>query len=52
MYDNGCLSLSGLGLRHGNIYIMHQMMQHGADLRLVDLQGKTSLHHAVLGGSM
>ena len=51
MHDNGC-SLSGLGLRQGNIYIMHQMMQHGADLRLVDLQGKTSLHHAVLGGSM
>lgn len=39
-------------LRQGNIYIMHQMMQYGADLRLIDLQGKTSLHHAVTGGNM
>lgn len=39
-------------LRQGNIYVMHQMMQYGADLRLMDLQGKTSLHHAVTGGSM
>lgn len=38
--------------RQGNIYIMHQMMQYGADLRLTDLQGKTSMHHAVTGGNM
>lgn len=38
--------------RQGNIYIMHQMMQYGADLRLSDLQGKTSMHHAVTGGNM
>ncbi|KAG7252133.1 hypothetical protein CRUP_024185 [Coryphaenoides rupestris] len=28
------------------------MMQHGVDLRLLDLQGKTCLHHAVTGGSI
>ncbi|XP_068423550.1 putative ZDHHC-type palmitoyltransferase 6 isoform X2 [Clinocottus analis] len=28
------------------------MMQYGADLRLIDLQGKTALHHAVTGGSI
>ncbi|KAM9727650.1 uncharacterized protein ACNS7B_018089 isoform 2-T2 [Menidia menidia] len=28
------------------------MMQYGADLRIVDLQGKTSLHHAVTGGNI
>lgn len=39
-------------IRQGNIYIIHQMMQYGADLRLIDLQRKTSLHHAVTGGSM
>lgn len=39
-------------IRQGNIYIMHQMMQYGADLRLIDLQGKTSMHHAVTGGNM
>lgn len=39
-------------IRQGNIYIIHQMMQHGADLRLIDLQGKTSLHHTVTGGNM
>lgn len=39
-------------IRQGNIYIMHQMMQHGADLRLIDLQGKNAMHHAVMGGSM
>lgn len=27
-------------------------MQHGADLRLIDLQGKNAMHHAVMGGSM
>lgn len=31
---------------------MHQMMQYGADLRLIDLQGKTAMHHAVTGGNM
>lgn len=30
----------------------HALMQYGADLRLIDLQGKTSLHHAVTGGNM
>lgn len=38
--------------RNGNIYIMHKMMQHGADLHIVDEQGKSSLHHAVGGGSV
>lgn len=38
--------------RQGNIYIIHQMMQYGADLRVIDLQGKSSLHHAVTGGNM
>lgn len=38
--------------RNGNISIMHKMLKHGADLRVVDQQGKTSLHHAVSGGSM
>ncbi|KAM9476692.1 palmitoyltransferase ZDHHC13 isoform 2-T2 [Clarias gariepinus] len=38
--------------RHGNVKIMHKMLQHGADLRIVDQQGKTSLHHAVSGGSI
>ncbi|XP_051772053.1 uncharacterized protein si:ch211-223a10.1 isoform X2 [Ctenopharyngodon idella] len=31
---------------------MHKMMQHGADLHIVDEQGKSSLHHAVGGGSV
>ncbi|XP_075874752.1 uncharacterized protein LOC142883615 isoform X2 [Nelusetta ayraudi] len=31
---------------------MHQMMQYGANLRLTDLQGKTSMHHAVTGGNI
>ncbi|KAK1791657.1 hypothetical protein P4O66_013655, partial [Electrophorus voltai] len=37
---------------NGNINVMHKMMQHGADLRVVDHQGKTALHHAVSGGSI
>lgn len=28
------------------------MRQHGADLHITDLQGKTALHHAVMGGNM
>lgn len=28
------------------------MMQHGADLHITDLQGKTAMHHAVMGGNM
>lgn len=39
-------------IRQGNIYIIHQMMQHGADLHITDLQGKTAMHHAVMGGNM
>lgn len=27
-------------------------MQHGADLHITDLQGKTAMHHAVMGGNM
>lgn len=49
-----CLGLTVLCYynRNGNIYIMHKMMQHGTDLKLVDEQGKTSLLHAVSGGSV
>lgn len=39
-------------IRQGNIYIIDQMMQHGADLHITDLQGKTAMHHAVMGGNM
>lgn len=39
-------------IRQGNINIIHQMMQHGADLHITDLQGKTAMHHAVMGGNM
>lgn len=39
-------------IRQGNINVIHQMMQHGADLHITDLQGKTAMHHAVMGGNM
>lgn len=42
-------TLTVLGAKHGNYFVVEYMHSKGADLDLADFEGKTPLHHAVIG---